>query len=419
MTTPVLPRILIIDDIPANIEILLGMLEDDYDLSFATSGRQALALLEKRTKPDLILLDVMMPEMDGYAVCAALKSDVATRDIPIIFVTARTDADSETQALAAGAVDFIHKPVNKAVVRARIQVHLEMERRAAALQQSLAEIQQAHHRLQVLSTAIDQSPISIVIAGPDATIQYVNPHFTQETGLTSAEALGQSLWMLTSDLIDPVTIKGIKSRIARGESWGGELIHRRQSGKLYWVEAHLAPIIDADGQTTHYVAAQLDITERKQAHEQLVYLAHHDTLTHLPNRALFCEHFAKCLTMAKRNKTRMALMFIDLDRFKPINDAWGHAMGDRVLQEAAQRMSDSIRKSDIVGRIGGDEFVVLLPDVADVESAIGVAEKIRMALNQPFVIDNQTLSISSSIGLALYPDHGDNIIQLAKNADCA
>ncbi|HAS51465.1 MAG TPA: hypothetical protein DCS21_06890, partial [Gammaproteobacteria bacterium] len=145
----------------------------------------------------------------------------------------------------------------------------------------------------------------------------------------------------------------------------GELINRYQSGKLYWVETHIAPIKDANGQTTHYVAAQLDITERKQAHEQLVYLAHHDTLTHLPNRALFFEHFGKCLAMAKRNNTRIALMFIDLDRFKPINDTWGHAVGDRVLQEAAQRMSNSIRKSDIVGRVGGDEFVVLLPDVVD------------------------------------------------------
>ncbi len=307
MTTPTTPRILIIDDIPANIEILLGMLEDDYDLSFATSGRQALALLEKQTKPDLILLDVMMPEMDGYAVCAALKNAAATRDIPVIFVTARTDANSETQALAAGAVDFIHKPVNKAVVRARIRLHLEMERRAAALQQSLLDIQQAHHRLQVLSTAIDQSPISIAITDPNARVEYVNPHFTQETGLTAAETLGQPLWILTSDVIDPVTTRAIKNRVAGGEPWAGELINRRQSGELYWVEAHIAPIINADGQTTHYVTAQLDITERKQAHEQLVYLAHHDTLTHLPNRALFFEHFGKCLAMAKRNNTRIAL----------------------------------------------------------------------------------------------------------------
>ena len=119
-------RILIVDDSPANIEILLGMLEDDYGLSFATSGRQALARLAKGYRPNLILLDVMMPEMDGYEVCVALKQDARTQDIPVIFVTAKTDADSETQALVAGAVDFIHKPVNRAVVRARVKLHLEL-----------------------------------------------------------------------------------------------------------------------------------------------------------------------------------------------------------------------------------------------------------------------------------------------------
>ncbi len=142
MTTP--PRILIVDDTLANIEILLGMLEDDYELSFATSGRQALAVLAKMPTPDLILLDVMMPEMDGYAVCTALKNNPATRNIPVIFVTARTDIDSETAALDAGAVDFIHKPIHQAVVRSRIRLHLELERRTKAL--LLANTELAQHR---------------------------------------------------------------------------------------------------------------------------------------------------------------------------------------------------------------------------------------------------------------------------------
>ncbi|MDS4026381.1 MAG: ATP-binding protein [Candidatus Contendobacter sp.] len=133
-----------VDDVPINLQILQKMLEDDYDLSFATSGRQALTLLTRIPKPALILLDVMMPGMDGYEVCAALKSDANTRDIPVIFVTAKTDAESESQALIAGAVDFIHKPVNEAVVRARVRLHIELERRATALY--LANIELAQHR---------------------------------------------------------------------------------------------------------------------------------------------------------------------------------------------------------------------------------------------------------------------------------
>jgi len=160
-----LPRLLIVDDTPTNIEILLGMLEDSYDTSFATSGRQALDLLAKTAVPDLILLDVMMPEMDGYEVCAALKSDPATREIPVIFVTARTDSESETRALTAGGVDFVHKPVNRAVLRARVALHLELERRARELRTANAELTRhrdhledlVHERVRELALARDEA----------------------------------------------------------------------------------------------------------------------------------------------------------------------------------------------------------------------------------------------------------------------
>ncbi|HRZ52863.1 MAG TPA: ATP-binding protein [Candidatus Contendobacter sp.] len=144
-------RILIVDDAPANIEVLLGMLEDDYDLSFATSGRQALARLAKGYRPDLILLDVMMPEMDGYEVCATLKQDARTQNIPVIFVTARTDADSETRALTTGAVDFIHKPLNRAVVRARVKLHLELAQHRHHLEELV------HARTRELAEARDDA----------------------------------------------------------------------------------------------------------------------------------------------------------------------------------------------------------------------------------------------------------------------
>ena len=165
MIEPDFPRILIVDDTPTNIEILLGMLEDSYDTSFATSGRQALELLTKTAVPDLILLDVMMPEMDGYEVCIALKSDPATREIPVIFVTARTDSESETRALSNGGVDFVHKPVNKAVLRARVALHLELRRRERELRAANAELTRhrdhleelVHERVRELALARDEA----------------------------------------------------------------------------------------------------------------------------------------------------------------------------------------------------------------------------------------------------------------------
>ena len=417
MSTAKPARILVVDDTPTNIEVLLGILEDDYEVNFVTSGRQALDLLARVEQPDLILLDVMMPGMDGYSVCDALKADPATRDIPVIFVTAKTDVDSEIQALNGGGVDFIHKPINGALVRARVRLHLELQRRTRELEESLAELARAHEQLQVLSQAVEQSPTAILITGSDANIQYVNPHFTQDTDYTAAEMIGQNPRILQSGLTDPATFQDMWEHLTHGEPWTGELINRRKCGETYWEEAHIAPVKDAQGAITHYVAVNINITERKQAYERIAYMAHHDVLTNLPNRALFFEKVAQALALATRHGTRLALLFIDLDQFKPINDTWGHAVGDLVLQAAAQRMTERVRAADVIGRIGGDEFVVLLTDVQDEASAIRVAEGIGEALRQPFVLDDKTLSISSSIGMAFFPDHGRDAIELARHAD--
>ncbi len=417
MTTPELAHILIVDDTPTNIEILLGMLEEDYDLSFATSGRQALALAATQYPPDIILLDVMMPEMDGYAVCAALKTDPTTRDIPVIFITAKTDADSETRAFSAGGVDFIPKPVNRAVVRARVRLHLDLKRHTQAMARSLVEIKRANDQLQVLSKAIEQSPTSIVITDRDAIIQYVNPRFTEETGYTPAEAIGHNPRILQSGLTTPSQYEEMWDLLPRGETWAGELVNRRKSGEVYWEEARIAPVKDTAGNITHYVAIKLNITDRKQAQERLVYMATHDVLTQLPNRGLFFDRVNQALELAKRHGAKLALLFIDLDRFKPINDTWGHAVGDLLLRAVAQRLTARVRATDTVGRIGGDEFVILLHEVANEEGAIKVAEALREALRQPFEVADRTLAISASIGIALYPDHGGDASELTRHAD--
>ena len=412
-------RILIVDDTPANIELLLGALEDDYELSFATSGRQALALLQTTELPDLILLDVMMPEMDGYEVNGILKQDPRTRHIPVIFITAKTDIMSETRALTDGAVDFIHKPINTDVLRARVRVHVMLQQRTQALQQSLLDIRHAQEQLRIQSMALVQSPTSIVITDVNGIIQYVNPYFVEESGYSAAEAIGQNPRILNSGLTDKSVFEDMWHHLVAGEPWTGELINRRKSGEIYWEEARIAPVKNEQGVTSHYVAVKMDITEQKQTHERIAYLAHHDLLTNLPNRLLFFDRVNQSLAQAQRQGSRLAVMYIDLDKFKPINDSCGHAAGDYVLQQVAQRMESCVRHSDTVGRIGGDEFVVLLPDITAPERVIQVAEKIRQTLKKPIEFGDRFFEISSSIGIALYPDHGDTVDQLALCADCA
>lgn len=284
---------------------------------------------------------------------------------------------------------------------------------------SLDELKRNELRLNLLSSAIEHSPTSVIITDADSVIEYVNPHFTIETGYASEEVIGKKPNILQSGQIPAETYQAMWDQLLRGEVWTGELINRRKNGEVYWEEAHIAPVRDGKGKTRHYVAVKVDVSERKQVNDKLAYLAHHDSLTHLPNRTLFFERLAQGLALAKRNKTRLALMYIDLDRFKPVNDTYGHAVGDILLQQAAERMKHCLRESDTVGRIGGDEFVALTLNVSDEQSACLLAEKMRAALAQVFAIAGNEHAISASIGVALYPDHGTSEIELAKKADIA
>ncbi|MDW5416024.1 diguanylate cyclase [Iodobacter sp. CM08] len=284
---------------------------------------------------------------------------------------------------------------------------------------SLAEVKQTEQRLKVFSTAIEQSPMAVLITGPDNTIQYVNPKFTQETAYSSNEVLGQSSRILQADMLDDGIYKEMWDKLQQGELWSGELNIRRKTGEVYCEEAHIGPVKNSDGQITHYVAVLQDINERKQIHLQLAHAAHYDMLTGLPNRSLLFERINQWLLVAKRNHSQLALMFIDLDKFKPINDKYGHAVGDVILQEVAARMLACLRDSDSVGRVGGDEFIVLLPKINNHNDAYSVAEKIRIAINKPFIAGNNQLDISSCIGIAIYPQHAEELVDLIKNADLA
>lgn len=287
------------------------------------------------------------------------------------------------------------------------------------LANSLAELKKNELRLNLLSSAIEHSPTSVIITDAASVIEYVNPHFTIETGYGADEVIGKKPSLLQSGQVKAETYQAMWKQLQRGEVWTGELINRRKNGEVYWEEAHIAPVRDDEGKTRHYVAVKIDVSERKQVNDKLAYLAHHDSLTHLPNRTLFFERLAQGLALAKRNKTRLALMYIDLDRFKPVNDTYGHAVGDILLQQAAERMTHSLRDSDTVGRIGGDEFVALALNVGDLQSACLLAEKICAALREAFHIEGNEHLVSGSIGVALYPDHATTVIELAKKADIA
>jgi len=260
---------------------------------------------------------------------------------------------------------------------------------------------------------------AILVSDAENRIIMVNPSFTRVTGYAPEDVLGENPHKLSSGKHDGEFYRELWKRLNFDGSWGGELWNRRKSGEVYVEWVSIKRVTDSFGKLTHYVAAFSDITVRKANEESVRHQAQYDALTDLPNRVLLFDRLQQALAQAKRDKTKLALMFVDLDKFKPINDNLGHATGDLILQEVARRMQDCVREMDTVARIGGDEFVVLLPVIENENDSQIVAEKIRSSLNRPFEISNQVLSISSSTGIAIYPEHGTTEDHLTGNADIA
>lgn len=261
--------------------------------------------------------------------------------------------------------------------------------------------------------------------GLDRKFTYISPSITRLRGYSVEEAMAQSLEeSLSPESLAEVNAAFMQSmetmrRTGRFPPLRGEYEQPCKDGSTVWVEITTAPLFDGHGGITGILGVSRDVTERRKIQQRLLYLAQHDELTGLANRALFTDRLERAIALAARERRRLALLFIDLDHFKPVNDGHGHAMGDLLLREAARRMSEAVRASDTVGRIGGDEFLVLLPGDIDADGARVVAEKVRISLARPFALEGLSLAVSATIGIALYPDHGRDAIQLTGNADSA
>lgn len=283
----------------------------------------------------------------------------------------------------------------------------------------LAELEMLRATEQELRVLLDESSDPIFAFFPDGQYRYVNHAFAEGVGKKRDEIIGKRIWDVFSReeadkrfavvrwVFENAEIRTIEVRVPRAE------------GDRYYLTT-VKPIIGEHAQVLSVICISKDITERREMEQKLKHMAQHDVLTGLPNRALFEDRVQKAIAQAKRDGTRLALMSIDLDRFKPVNDSFGHHVGDVLLQVTARRMLDSVRESDSIGRIGGDEFLVLLPVLESVQDALTVADKIHRNLSQPFDLpEHPDIRISSCIGIALYPDHGDDTQCLYRNADKA
>jgi diguanylate cyclase (GGDEF)-like protein/PAS domain S-box-containing protein len=266
----------------------------------------------------------------------------------------------------------------------------------------------------------DNSPDAIMITDLNNRIVSVNEAFVLITGYAPGEVTGEDPRMLSSGVHDKAFYQQMWESLQRRGHWAGEIIDRRKSGDIYPKWMTINAVTDPhSGKLTHYVSMFSDITERKNSEERIHYLAHHDTLTALPNRFSLETRLEQACLEARRRNGKLAVLFIDLDRFKVINDTLGHQIGDRLLIEVAKRLTTAVRESDTVARLGGDEFVIVLPDVNTPNDAAGVAAKIIEALAKPVIVGEQQLHTSPSIGISIYPIDGADADTIMRNADTA
>ena len=269
--------------------------------------------------------------------------------------------------------------------------------------------------LQVL----DRLPESVVVTDPSGTILYVNEAFTKVTGYAGSEAVGQNPRILKSGRHDEEFYRHMWQSIREMGFWHGEIWNKRKNGEIYLENLSVSAVKDAEGRPTHYLGVFSDITDKRAAEERLRFLAYYDFLTGIPNRTLAVNRLSQALSHARRRHKMVAVLFMDLDLFKKVNDSMGHNMGDQLLRAVAVRLKLCVREEDTVARMGGDEFAIILPDILNRDDASKVANKILDRVGQPVNAEGVELFITPSIGISFYPADAENAEVLLKCADQA
>jgi diguanylate cyclase (GGDEF)-like protein/PAS domain S-box-containing protein len=373
-------------------------------------------------------------------------------------VTTLNNKEDRLNAVKAGANDFLSKPVDKTELEVRMnsllrmreaqerskcyQAELESSVKALCeardeleervlertrelqdanenLRLEIAEKRYAKMELQLLEEIFQNSLQGITITDSSGAILRTNPAFESITGYSSEEVVGKNPRILKSSLHEDEFYRDMWRSIENDGRWSGEIWNRRKSGEAYPEWLNIVAIKDSEGNTTHYAGIFHDLTEIKEKEEKIHYHASHDALTDLPNRFLFSETLRKEVEQAKRKEHAVGVMHIDLDNFKRINDCLGHHAGDQVLREIGGRLQRRLRQGDVLGKLSGDDFVILVGEIEHDKHITNVAKRVLGSFKKPLTVNGQELYITASIGISIYPDDGLDAEQLMKNAETA
>ena len=422
MTAPLSPPrglVLVADDDPVMRLLMRQMLTQvGLDVIEAEDGVQALASY-KHSGPDLVMLDVDMPALDGFAVCREIRHQEAGGTVPIIMVTGGDELEAVTRAYEVGATDFISKPINWPILGHRVLYVLRASDAIARLR-----IADAHNR-------------AVLAAIPDTFFRLNREGYYLDYEQGHDASAGFSISNCVGSHIRDVLPPEIAARLL---DKAHAVLATQHIGSVDYTLTH-------EDSTRHFEARLVatgadevlglvrDISERKRTEEQIRRLAYCDSLTGIPNRQAFLETLERELLRSKEHDKKFAVLFMDLDAFKRINDTLGHDVGDHLLKVVSERLRETIRPSDLVlraehefesssggsnlARLGGDEFTILIPDLERVEDALNVAHRVKEAMRRPFMIEGHEIFVTASIGISLYPEDGEDCNSLLKYADTA
>lgn len=419
----VLPLVLIADDDDQLRLLIRKALERaHFRTCDAADGEQALKVFETH-RPDIVILDIVMPVMDGLTACSVLRKSAGGRRVPVLIMTGKEEADSIAKAYEHGATDFINKPLSIADLIQRLRYMLRGSSQRDALLRSEARLELAQRIAKIGNWEWHQ---------PSNTFR-ASSEFCRLIGISADEFEGSLESFLRvvhrDDRVQAET--AVKSVAEAGSPCDMDLRLFLSNGEELTVNLQAEVGFDDKQRSPIVLGTVQDISERKRFERETHRLAYFDSVTGLPNRRLFKDRLAQSLSYARRYKTKFATMFVDLDRFKLINDTLGHNIGDMLLKSVADRLTESVRYSDSIGRmvkqdmrhdvarLGGDEFTVLLTKVQDVQDAAKIARRMLESLARPFLINGRELFVTASIGIANYPADGDSIEQLLECADSA
>lgn len=416
------PNVLIVDDRRENHRAFEKILANlDANFHNAMNGEEAMSLT-LRHQFAVILMDVMMPVMDGFETAAMLRVNQETLYTPIIFITAADRNDEfEFRGYEVGAVDYLFKPVKPITLESKVKVFLELDQQRNLISRTLEDMRRLTERHQLLLQSIGEGVIGI---DPTGRLSFANP--------ASCKILGYAERRIEGRHIDEILFRGESHLMPLNwnetplyqECFKGKQYHDslatfcKADGTPCAIEYTSTPVIE-DGVVTGAVMVFQDISERKKTEDRLIRLAQFDSLTGLSNRHAFTQLLTQVVARASRSLNKVALLFLDLNRFKQVNDNLGHEVGDMLLQEVALRLKNSVREGDILSRLGGDEFTIIIESVNTVRNAVTVAENVITSFDQPFCILDHEIHIGASIGIALFPDSALDTKTLLKCADIA